>query len=166
MHLTLLKVMVLTENAYSFSKPDKNDLPVLFIISKEIIANYYSSFLGEDIVYNYLNTKQHEKEIIDNFENCNVMKLENIIIGFSITMENKIHLIMIDRQHQNKKYGTYLLHYTEAKLFEKYDSIELQSFALNTIANYFYLKNGWKKIEKINTDGIILNKYSKNQIYI
>jgi hypothetical protein len=30
------------------------------------------------------------------------MKLKNICIGFSITIENKIHLIMVDRKYQNK----------------------------------------------------------------
>jgi ribosomal protein S18 acetylase RimI-like enzyme len=148
-------------NVYSFGKPDKNELPDLFLISKDIISGYYATFLGADIATNYINSKQHEKEIIDNMENCIIMKLEKAIIGFSITLKNKIHLIMIDRKHQNKNHGTYLLKHIENLLFQKYDTIELQSFAHNTIANNFYKKNGWKKIEEINADGFLLHRYSK-----
>ena len=68
---------------------------------------------------------------------------------------------MIDRKHQNKGHGSYLLKYIENKLFEKYDEIELQTFKKNNIANNFYRKNGWKKAEEMNMDDLLLFKYKK-----
>jgi GNAT superfamily N-acetyltransferase len=156
----------MSTNSHHFSKADKNDISVILTISKDIITNYYASFLGEDITDNYINSKQYEKEIFDNMESCIVMKLENTHIGFSITIENKLHLMMIDRKYQNNRYGTYLLRHTENILFEKYSTIELQSFTHNTIANQFYTKNGWIKNEEATMGGILLNKYSKNKMSI
>jgi GNAT superfamily N-acetyltransferase len=146
---------------YSFNKLDKDSLPIILEMAKEIILNNYISFLDKDSIYNFINSKQCDNEILDNVENCEIMKLENICIGFSITIKNKIHLIMIDRKYQNKGNGTHLLKYIENKLFEKYNEIELQTFEKNSTANSFYTKNGWEKAEEINMDGMILYKYKK-----
>jgi RimJ/RimL family protein N-acetyltransferase len=148
---------------YIFIKSEDNDLPILFNIAKEIILDYYITFLDKNIVNEYINSEKYKEEIIDNIKNCIIMKLENIYIGFSITIGNKIHLIMINKKYQNKNYGTDLLKYTEHKLFEENNSIELQSFENNIIANNFYIKNGWKKGEKIEMNGLIMYKYKKEK---
>jgi ribosomal protein S18 acetylase RimI-like enzyme len=146
---------------YIFEKLDEGDIPVIFIIAEEIILNYYVTFLDKNIVNEYINSKQFKDEIIENVENCTVMKIKNKIIGFSIIIENKIHLIMISIEYQNNNYGSILIEYMENKLFEKYEIIELQSFTKNNIANKFYIKNKWKKTEEINIDGLELYKYNK-----
>jgi ribosomal protein S18 acetylase RimI-like enzyme len=146
---------------YIFERLKNDDLPILIKTAKDIIQNYYITFLGKKIVNEYINSNHYKKEIIENIENCVVMKLNGKIIGFSIIQENKIHLMMIDAKYQNKNHGSVLLEFIENKLFIKYPKIELQSFAYNTIANSFYTKNGWKVIEEINTDGLILFKYNK-----
>jgi GNAT superfamily N-acetyltransferase len=144
-----------------FNKLDKDFLPIILVMAKDIILNNYISFLDKESIDNFINSKQCDKEIIDNVKNCEIMKLKNICIGFSITIENKIHLIMVDRKYQNKGHGTNLLKYIENKLFEKYNEIELQTFEKNITANNFYNKNGWKKSEEINMDGMKLYKYKK-----
>jgi ribosomal protein S18 acetylase RimI-like enzyme len=151
------------EDNYNFNKLDKKDIPIILEISKEIILNYYIAFLDKDIVNEFINTKQYEKEIIDNIENCIIMKFDNKIIGFSIILDDKIHLIMIDIKYQNKNHGTKLLKYSENRLLEKYSTIQLQSFTENSIANNFYLKNNWKKVEEIKIDGIKLSKFIKEK---
>jgi ribosomal protein S18 acetylase RimI-like enzyme len=148
-------------NNYCFDKLTENDLPIVLNIAKEIITNTYISFLEEHIVKNFIDSKQFENEFFDNFHNCTLLKLNNIIIGFSIIQENKIHLMMIDRNYQNQKHGMYLLRFMENKLFDEYLLIELQSFTGNTIANNFYEKNGWEKIEVINVNSLSFNKYNK-----
>jgi GNAT superfamily N-acetyltransferase len=148
-------------NEYSFNKLDKKFLPIILEMAKVVILNNYISFLDKYSIDNFINSKQCDREIIENFENCEIMKLKNICIGFSITIENKIHLIMVDGKHQNKGHGTILLKYKENKLFEKHNEIELQTFEKNSTANNFYNKNGLKNIEKTNMDGRILYKYKK-----
>jgi GNAT superfamily N-acetyltransferase len=146
---------------YGFTKLDKNSLPIVLKMAKEIILTNYISFLDKDSIVNFINSNQCDREILDNIENCEIIKLKNICIGFSITIENKIHLIMIDRKYQNQGYGTILLKYTENKLFEKYNEIELQTFEKNSAANSFYNKNGWEKTEETSMDGMVLYKYKK-----
>jgi GNAT superfamily N-acetyltransferase len=151
----------MTSENINFAKMDKSDLPDILRISEDIILNYYVSFLGENAVNDYISSRQFEDEIILNMNNCVVMKTGEVIIGFSILLGNKLHLIMIDRIFQNKKYGTKLLNNVEGVLFTDYSVIELQSFTGNIIANTFYEKNCWRKVEEINMNGLSLLKYEK-----
>jgi putative acetyltransferase len=146
---------------YIFEKLQNDELPVLINIAKYIIQNYYVTFLDKNVVNEFINSEQYKSEITDNVENCVIMKFKGKNIGFSIILENKIHLIMVDMKYQNKNHGTALLKFIENELFKKYSKIELQSFAKNIIANNFYIKNGWKVIEEINMNGILLYKYCK-----
>jgi GNAT superfamily N-acetyltransferase len=155
------KYLYMDKEEYHFNKLDKEHLPIILDMAREIIAHNYVSFLDKDLIDNFINSKQCDNEIIKNAEYCITMQLKNICIGFSIILENKIHLIMIDRKYQHKGHGTSLLNYMENKLFEKYNEIELQTFENNSIANNFYRKNGWKKGETINIDGMLLYKYKK-----
>jgi GNAT superfamily N-acetyltransferase len=144
-----------------FAKMDNTDLPEILRISEEIILNTYVSFLGEKTVNEYITSRQFENEIVPNMNDCIVMKTGEVIIGFSILLENKLHLIMIDSKYQNKKYGTKLLSHVEGVLFSGYSAIVLQSFTGILIANTFYEKNGWRKVIEINLNGISLYKYDK-----
>src|SRR5215510_9990745 len=96
-------------NEFSFKKLSKKDLQNIINIAREIIEKYYVTFLDKKIVNEYINSKQFENEILENIENCTVMKMKNKIIGFSIIIGNKIHLIMIDSKYQKKNNGTKLL---------------------------------------------------------
>jgi GNAT superfamily N-acetyltransferase len=146
-----------------FAKMDNSDLPEILRISEEIILNNYVSFLGENTVNEYITSRQFEDEIVPNMNDCIVMKTGEVIIGFSILLENKLHLIMIDRKYQNKRYGTKLLNHVEGVLFSGYSVIELQSFSGNVIANAFNEKNKWRKVDEINMNGISLYKYDKTR---
>jgi ribosomal protein S18 acetylase RimI-like enzyme len=147
----------------NFEKLNIDDLNIIMKIAKNIILNIYSTFLDSDIVYDFVNSEDFDKEYLENIDNMYVMKLKEEIIGFSIIIDNKIHLIMIDIQYQGKNHGKYLLEYMENILFESYSIIELQSFKDNRRANLFYEKNGWKMIEEIENNGIIFLKYLKRK---
>jgi GNAT superfamily N-acetyltransferase len=151
-------------NGLIFEFASNNDLPILNELAKEIISKYYITFLGKDIANNYIESGQCENEINENLNNCIIMKIENKIIGFSIIIGNKLHLIMVEKKYQNQGYGIRLLKYIENKLFEDYNTIKLQSFVKNEIANRFYNKNGWKILNKSNENGMEVYKYIKNKI--
>ncbi len=91
----------------------------------------------------YIDSGASDNEIEMNIANCVIMKLSGIPIGFGILLDNKIHLIMIDVRYQNQSHGTAFLSYLEDRLFEKYQTIELQTFSSNSVAKNFYLKNNW-----------------------
>lgn len=126
-----------------FCQASFEDSDVVKNIAKRVIYFNYTSFLGLDAVEEFISSGMSDKEIDDGLINCTVMILEDTIIGFTITKENLLHLIMIDVPYQNQGYGSELLAYIEAYLFSEYDEIHLQTFLKNKNALKFYLKNGW-----------------------
>lgn len=112
------------------------------IAKRTIIANY-TPFLGEETATAFIESGMSDKEIDDGINNCDIMLDNEKIIGFAITNEDILHLIMIDVPFQNKGYGSALLAKIEEKLFSVFKIIHLQSFEENISAVKFYLKNGW-----------------------
>jgi RimJ/RimL family protein N-acetyltransferase len=146
---------------FEIIKLNKNNLLSVLEIARDIIQNNYSSFLGKDTVVNYIKSGLCDKEITDNMDNCWIMKNDEDYIGFSILIDNKIHLMMINRKHQKQKYGSSLLQIMEDLLFEKFEVIELKSFARNVMANNFYEKNNWQKTDEIEDNGLLFYQYRK-----
>jgi len=149
---------------YNYRKARENELQYLIDTTEKIIKYNYGMFLENDIIIlNFSEKEKSEKYIFKNLNECLIMELNNKKIGFSITSENKIHLLIIDKKYQNKNYGKYFLKYLEDKLFEKYNTIELQSFPANIAANTFYENNGWKCNEKVIIGNIEMYKYKKDK---
>jgi len=148
---------------YSYLSATENDLPVLIKLAREVIQYNYSLFLDNALIQNFMQSGQCDKEILKNMKNCIIMKRKTEYIGFSILLENKIHLMMFAPAYQNQGHGTTFLSYLENRLFLEYKQIELQSFIGNTIANKFYEKNGWIKTETIKTD-IEIYLFTKNRV--
>ena len=144
-----------------FKNATEEDSPILIKLAINIIQKKYGLFLEKDLIAKYLESGQCDKEIIENINNCIIMEIENKYIGFSIILENKIHLMMISPEYEKQGNGTKLLKFIENKLFKYFNQIELQSFVGNNIANTFYEKNEWIKVEKINNNGIEVYKYIK-----
>ena len=149
------------EASYSFNKLEKENLPLLLKMAEEILLEDYSVFLDKNVINNYIDSGESDKVIIENINNCIVMKRENICIGFSIIIGNKIDLLMIGKKYRNRGYGTILLKYIEDNLFKKYDFIELQSFSENNVANNFYENNNWIRDGENIMNGILFHKYYK-----
>ena len=98
---------------YNFYKADHNDLPVLKEMAKKVIYNNYISFLGHDLVNTFIDSGQSDQEIDDGIEDCIIMSTSTIPIGFAITKQNNLHLIMIDSDYQHKGWGTKFLAHIE-----------------------------------------------------
>jgi ribosomal protein S18 acetylase RimI-like enzyme len=114
-------------------------------------------------VHDFIESGQADKEIDDGILNCTLLTCDGFTMGFSITKESLLHLIMIDTGFQHSGYGSNLLHHVENKLFMRYNRISLNSFRANTIANRFYLKNGWVLVqddEEHETKGMMI-KFEK-----
>jgi GNAT superfamily N-acetyltransferase len=156
-------VFLMKKKQFELIGLNKNNLPVVLEIARDIIQNNYSSFLDKSMIDNYIKSGLSDKEIIDNMDNCWVIQNDKDCIGFSILLNNKIHLMMINRKYQKQKYGTSLLNIMEDRLFEKYETIELQSFAENTIANNFYEKHHWNKISIKDNGGLVFYQYQKTK---
>lgn len=127
-----------------FRKAKHSDSKDLKSIAERIIRLNYTPFLGVDAVSGFLKSGMSEKEIDNGINDCIVALHCDKIIGFAITKEELLHLIMIDIPYQNKGYGSQLLFYVENDLFNKFETIRLQSFKENENAVQFYLKKRWK----------------------
>ncbi|MDR2494097.1 MAG: GNAT family N-acetyltransferase [Spirochaetaceae bacterium] len=141
---------------------DKNNLPAVLKLAREVIAHNYASFLDKDAVSDFLSSKQCDREIIEHSENCVVMTVRERVTGFALLVGNTIHALMIARNHQRKKHGSALLRHIERILSASHAEITLDSFARNSAANSFYEKNGWRKAGETQRDGITLYHYKKS----
>ncbi len=131
---------------YSFRSAKPDDVQAIKNVARQVITSNYTPFLGAEAVRGFIESGLSDKEIDDGMEQCTLMICNNEIVGFSITNDSLLHLIMIDTTCQNKGLGSRLLANIENSLFDKYDTIRLQTFKENTPAVRFYLKNGWKVV--------------------
>lgn len=126
-----------------FRKATKADAAPLKTLAREVILHNYTSFLGEDAVNDFIESGAADTEIENGIESCIVMVEQDGIIGFAITNDNLLHLLMVAVKYQRKGYGEKLLAFIELQMFHSHDSLELQTFQDNIAANRFYGKNGW-----------------------
>ncbi len=126
-----------------FRQAAENDLQNLKDIAKRVVFKNYVPFLGVDAATAFMEGGMSDKEIDDGFDNCMLMIYDERTIGFVITNDEVLHLVMIDVPFQNRGYGSLLLAKIEEKLFSAFNKIHLQTFQGNVSAVQFYLKNGW-----------------------
>ena len=146
---------------------DNDDINILKAIAKRVIKLNYTPFLGTEAVQDFIESGQSDKEIDDGIHDCTVLMGDAIPVGFAITKEPLLHLIMIDTVFQRSGCGSKLLQHVENMLFMRNECIYLNSFKANTIANQFYLKNGWSFLQnggKCETDGMMI-KFEKKRIH-
>lgn len=126
-----------------FRKAAPNDIPSLEALARSVIRHNYTPFLGEDAVESFIGGGASDAEIEKGFERCVIFAENGDIIGFAITDNDILHLIMIAVEHQNNGHGAKLLAHVEKQMFTDFDSIRLQSFSDNHATNEFYRKHGW-----------------------
>lgn len=131
-----------------FRKATPNDIPSLKALARSVIRHNYTPFLGEDAVESFIGSGASDEEIEKGLERCVLLLESGDIVGFAITDDDILHLIMVAVEHQNKGYGAKLLAYIEEQMFTDFDSIMLQSFADNHATNEFYQKYGWTLANK------------------
>ncbi|MDL2263050.1 GNAT family N-acetyltransferase [Synergistaceae bacterium OttesenSCG-928-I11] len=133
---------------YRFRPATTDDLPILKGIARDVIESCYASFLSREAIRGYIDSGQSDREIEDGVSGCVVMLDGDERIGFAITKESTLHLLMIAPARQNQGCGSELLRHVEDGLFDRYETIYLQSFARNCPANRFYEKNGWMTVRE------------------
>lgn len=126
-----------------YRQATKTDAPALKEIAQRVIRTNYVSFLGIDATTAFIESGMSDQEIEAGLDHCTLVVLEEQILGFAITHEEVLHVIMIDVPFQHAGYGAALLSHIEAKLFSHYNSIRLQTFEGNALSVQFYEKQGW-----------------------
>jgi len=74
----------------------------------------------------------------ENIRPCTVILTSHKIVGYSVTKDNLIELMMIDYDFHRRGLGAQLLQYIEGRLFRTHDELVLESFEGNQDANSFY----------------------------
>ena len=147
------------ETSKQIRKAKKSEIDAIVKIANNAFDTLYRPFLGDYNVNWYINNAELKKEIVKHFSDLHVLTLNDKIVGFIIYFENFIHIMMIDTKEHHSGLGSFFLNSVETILFEKYNTIKLQSFVGNTIATNFYLKNGWSKGEVNNANKQVAMMY-------
>lgn len=127
----------------TFQRATAYDTATLQGIARRVIRANYTPFLGVDAVAEFIESGMSDTEIESGIENCVTLRLDGRAIGFAVTKDDLIHLLMIDTPYQRTGYGSLLLAHVENMLFKSVARIRLQTFKHNANAVAFYRKNGW-----------------------
>lgn len=119
------------------------DIDALVTLSRRTISACYPRFLGAETVEAYIKSGALERYVRDNVERCLVLVRADKVLGYSVTKEDLIDLMMVDVGAHRRGLGTALLHHVENMLLRTYETVRLESFAGNAAANAFYHINGW-----------------------
>jgi len=120
-----------------------SDIKTLIALSRRTISASYRVFLGDQAVDAFIHSGADDEYVRENIGCRSVILADAKIVGYSVTKDNLIDLMMIDHEFHRCGLGTRLLQYVEERLFRIYDELVLESFEGNQRANSFYRKNGW-----------------------
>ena len=122
------------------------DLPVMQAIARRTIDRRYRRFLGDEGVDWYLNSGESDREVARHLDRCDVLLVDGAVIAFSVSIDDLIHLMMVDADRHREGIGSRLLAHTEAVLAERgVVRARLETFEGNEQALRFYRKNGWSE---------------------
>ncbi len=149
-----------------FQKAALRDAERIKELARRVILHNYVPFLGAEAVDAFISSGMADKEIDDGLDRCSVLFLNEALLGFVITKDDLLHLIMLDVPFQGRGYGGRLLALAESELFGRHRTIRLQTFKENADAVRFYLKNGWRTageqfIEEMNLTMLSFEKTRK-----
>lgn len=146
-------------------KADQTEITVIIETLQRTIRASFTGFLGEEEVGSFIESGGVERFATEYLDAMEVLLLNGVIIGFVVTKENAIDLLMVDCDHHGNGYGSRLLEHAENELFEKFDQLRVDSFRDNTGANSFYQIHGWIE-EKEFFDpeyGIPMKRFAKSR---
>lgn len=140
-----------------------NDSPEIKRIARNVIFHNYTPFLGVAATTAFVESGMSDQEIEQGICGCILLERGDGIIGFCITKESLLHLIMVDVPFQNAGYGERLLVHAEAELFGRYKRSCLQTFLENSAAIRFYAKHGWQAVGQTEVPemGVTMVRYEK-----
>lgn len=123
----------------------ESDLPAMQEVARRTIDRCYRAFLGDEGVDWFINSGESDEELRRGLDNCDVILLDEIIVGFTIYFNDLIHLMMVDVDLHRSGLGSKLLSHAEKQLADAGNTtMRLETFEGNQQAISFYLKNGWQ----------------------
>ena len=136
----------------------EDDVEPLVALSRRTVAAKYAAFLGQDAVRSYIESGAVDQYVADSIGRCHVLVGDGQVVGLTVTQYNLIDLMMIDIDFHRGGLGTRLLRHVEVLLFNRYETLLLESFQDNAQANAFYQKNGWTATRTYNDEASGANK--------
>jgi len=127
-----------------FRSANMDDAKPLIALSEYIVDTCYRSFLGDELVDNFIQRKALHKYTSLHLGYFQLLMLGDEVVGFTVCKENQIDLMMIDPRVQGFGLGTQLLEFSEKRLFRSSPVLGLRSFAGNQSANAFFRRQGWE----------------------
>jgi GNAT superfamily N-acetyltransferase len=124
------------------------DIDALIALSTRTIGASYRSFLGDATVDAFLGCGAVAQYCRDHIDGCIVLADGGRILGWCVTKDNLIDLMMIDADHHRQGLGSALLKHAEDTLFESHGELTLESFEQNDQANRFYARHGWRAVDR------------------
>ncbi len=124
-------------------KATNDDVDALVALSRTTISTSYPSFLGAAEVESYIASGAVDRYVQENIEHCLVLVGDGRVVGYSVTKDNLIDLLMVDVDSHRSGFGTALLRHVENILFQTYEALVLETFSGNEPAIAFYRKHGW-----------------------
>ena len=124
-------------------KARNDDVDALIALSRRTISTSYPSFLGAEAVESYITSGAVDQYVQENIERCLALVRNGRVVGYSVTKDNLIDLLMVDVDSHRSGLGTALLHHVENILFQTHEALVLETFAGNERAITFYRKHGW-----------------------
>lgn len=119
------------------------DVPALVALASRTILRCYPPFLGEEVARGFVESGVIERYVEGNVANCEVLVEEGEIVGLAIFLGKTIDLLLIDADRQRRGLGSRLLEHVEARLFDDWQELLLESFEGNAPAIAFYRRHGW-----------------------
>ena len=126
----------------------QGDLERIQDLARRTIDARYRAFLGDEGVDGFLDSGASDDYVAQGLSDTEVLTDEDRIVGFCVSKQSLIDLMMVDHEVHRRGYGTALLRHAEGRLLETHDEIVLESFEDNDQANAFYRKNGWIESER------------------
>ena len=123
----------------------REDVERIVEMSKRTIDANYRGFLGDEAVDGFIGCGAIEQYTKDHLEQTFVLTVDDEVAGVCVCKVNLIDLVLVDDARHGQGLGSQLLGHCEAKLFEDYDELKLESFEGNGKANGFYESHGWAR---------------------
>jgi ribosomal protein S18 acetylase RimI-like enzyme len=122
------------------------DVAVLTELSHRTVLAKYPSVIGLEMVQGYVASGAVPAYYTDRLEHVWVAVLGGRPVGCYGLKDDAVDLMMVDVDFHRRGIGQALLAHAEAQLFERLETIFLDSFRENEQAVTFYKKHGWTEV--------------------
>jgi GNAT superfamily N-acetyltransferase len=119
------------------------DLDALIDLSRRTIRTCYAPFLGDESVEAYIGSGAVESFIEESIDRTHVILCDDQLAGYTSSKDDLLAVMLVDHTMHRRGLGRALLECVERELFGRHETIKLESFEDNAVANAFYTAHGW-----------------------